>query len=394
MTDARVVEACDLLLGELDDATRGIAEVIRREEPFYIETMSFQELADAVRPNAIGVLESVKSNETSALAAPRRTGRERAEQGVPLTTVLHAYRLGALYLWDELVRLCADDAEASRALLGSASSLWTALDVYSQELATAYREVQTEQILSDARIREAALAALFSGVTGAGQSIADVAAILRLPRSGRFVVVASDPRLMEQDRELASAEHALASVGVRSAWRSEPDGELGVVVLTTAYSIDRLAGHLGSMSSGRIGLSEIFDAVTDTPRAVQQARLARDAATGSGSVMHFGAARVAALVAASPELSAGIARDVLRGVLDLPAHDRALLLATLRAWFDCGGSSSDAGRQLHCHANTVRYRLGKLSELTGRDLRAPVDAAHLYLAMEADRLLLQPAQVS
>ena len=66
--------------------------------------MSFQELADAVSPNVIGLVESVMANETSILSAPRRTGRKRAEARVPLTMVLHAYRLTAFHIWDELLR--------------------------------------------------------------------------------------------------------------------------------------------------------------------------------------------------------------------------------------------------------------------------------------------------
>ena len=90
-------------------------------------------------------------NETSLLAAPRRTGRERAQARVPLTMVLHAYRLTALHIWDRLLELCGEDPATSRALLDSASALWSAVDVYCQELATAYRDVETEQLLRDAR---------------------------------------------------------------------------------------------------------------------------------------------------------------------------------------------------------------------------------------------------
>ena len=387
VTDPRVGAACEQLLDGLDDLTSAIAHVIRREEPFYVEAMTLPELAAAVRPNAVGVLESMIVNETRAQAAPRRTGRERAEQGVPLTIVLHAYRLGALYIWDELVRLCGEDLGASRALLDSASTLWNALDIYSQELTTAYRDVETELMLTDARVREAALAALFNGVSTSGQSAADVATALRLPRLGRFVVVASDPRPMEQERALASAERAMAALGVRSVWRSEPDSELGLVALSRPHRVDRLIGQFTSSTLGRVGVSEVFESIVDTPHAVHQARLARDAATpGANVVMRFEESRVAALVAATPELAVGLARQVLGDVLEQPADEQALLLSTLRAWFDAGGSAGGAGRLLHCHPNTVRYRLGKLAQLTGRDLRAPIDAAHLYLALEAQRL--------
>ncbi len=383
----RITAACEHLLDGVDDIATACAGVIRREEPHYVDIMSFEDLARAVRPNIIGLVESVMVNETSLLAAPRRTGRERAQARVPLTMVLHAYRLTALYIWDQLVRLCGENTESNRALLDSASALWSAVDVYCQELAAAYRNVETEQLLRDVRVREAALASLFSGVSGTGQHFADVADALRLPKVGRFVVVASDSWRDEHERAPATAERALASLGVRSAWRSEADGEVGLVVLTHAHRVDRLMEYLTSLTVGRVGISETFEAVVDTPQAVHQARLARDTATpGEDGVMRFGEARVAALVAATPDLALGLAHQVLGAVLDQNDEERRLLVGTLRAWYDAQGSAAGAAKLLHCHPNTVRYRLTKVTQLTGRDLHVPTDVVHLYLALEATRL--------
>lgn len=385
--DPRVVQACELLLERLDELSCAAANIIREEEPQYVDIMSFEELSRAVRPNLIGLVESVMVNETSLLAAPRRTGRERALARVPLTIVLHAYRLSALYIWDQLVHVCGEEPGTSRALLDSASALWSAVDVYSQELATAYRDVETEQLLRDARVREAALASLFSGVTASGEGFPDVAAALRLPKTGRFVVVACDSWPVENEDAPATAERALASLGVRSAWRSEADSEVGLVALTRSYRADRLMAYLTSVTVGRAGISETFEAIVDTPQAVKQAQLARDTATpGENVVMRFGDARVAALVAATPDLATGLARHVLAGVLAQTEDEQRLLVATLRAWYDAQGSAAQAARLLHCHPNTVRYRLAKVTQLTGRDLRVPSDVVHLYLALEACRL--------
>ena len=387
--DPRITTACERLLEAADQIARTSAGIIRQEEPHYTEVMTYDQLAEAVRPNIVGLVESVMVNETSRLAAPRRTGRERAEAHVPLTMVLHAYRLTALHIWDRLVALCAEDTGSSRALLDSASALWSAVDVYSQELAAAYREVETEQLLRDARVREAALASLFSGVSTNGQGSGDVSEALRLPKVGRFVVVASDSWPVERERAPATAERALASLGVRSAWRSEADAEVGLVVLTRAQRVEQLMGYLTSLTVGRVGISETFESVVDTPQAVLQARLARDTATpGENGVMRYGEGRVAALVAGAPDLAIGLAQHCLGAVLDQGPEERELLVATLRAWFDARGSAAEAARLLHCHANTVRYRLAKVSRLTGLDLRVPGDVVHLYLALEATRLWL------
>jgi sugar diacid utilization regulator len=206
---------------------------------------------------------------------------------------------------------------------------------------------------------------------------------------GRFVVVACDSWPVEHEHAPATAERALASLGVRSAWRSEADGETGLVVLTRGQRVDRLMGYLTSLKVGRVGISDTFEAVVDTPQAVHEARLARDTATpGENGVMQYGESRVPALVAATPDLAVGLASQVLGAVLEQSAEERDLLVGTLRAWYEAEGSAAEAAKLLHCHPNTVRYRLAKVTQLTGRDLRVPCDVVQLYLALEAARLWL------
>ena len=66
--------------------------------------------------------------------------------------------------------------------------------------------------------------------------------------------------------------------------------------------------------------------------------------------------------------------------------DEELLLGTLEAWFEHGGSGTRAAAALHCHRNTVLNRLARVAELTGRDINDPRAAAELYAAVRARRL--------
>ena len=87
-----------------------------------------------------------------------------------------------------------------------------------------------------------------------------------------------------------------------------------------------------------------------------------------------------------------VVSTVLGRLNRLPAAERAVLLDTLEAWRDCGGSATQAADRLFCHPNTVRHRLRRITTATGRSLTAPRDVAELCLALEAARQ--QPAGAS
>ncbi len=67
------------------------------------------------------------------------------------------------------------------------------------------------------------------------------------------------------------------------------------------------------------------------------------------------------------------------------------LTTTLAALLDAGGSLEAAARSLPVHVNTLRYRLARITELTGRDPRDPRDRLHLELAAMLARLPAPPA---
>jgi DNA-binding PucR family transcriptional regulator len=70
----------------------------------------------------------------------------------------------------------------------------------------------------------------------------------------------------------------------------------------------------------------------------------------------------------------------------LRAHDRRRggeLEATLRAFLDHDGHWAATAEALYVHVNTLRNRLAKIAELTGRDVGRTADRVDLFLALEA-----------
>jgi DNA-binding PucR family transcriptional regulator len=79
---------------------------------------------------------------------------------------------------------------------------------------------------------------------------------------------------------------------------------------------------------------------------------------------------------------AALDSDVMRPLADAgPA-----LTETLDAYLDSGGAIEACARKLFVHPNTVRYRLKRIADFTGRDPTLPRDAYVLRVASTVGRL--------
>jgi DNA-binding PucR family transcriptional regulator len=96
---------------------------------------------------------------------------------------------------------------------------------------------------------------------------------------------------------------------------------------------------------------------------------------------------LAVAVVSAPEAMMKIRSSVLGPLDALPPAERVVLLDTFRAWVQAGGSANDTAAKIYCHPNTVRHRLHRVEELTGRSLSRPQDIAELCLAFEVERRL-------
>ncbi|MBU4410689.1 MAG: helix-turn-helix domain-containing protein, partial [Actinobacteria bacterium] len=84
----------------------------------------------------------------------------------------------------------------------------------------------------------------------------------------------------------------------------------------------------------------------------------------------------------------GHARRALAGELYQPlVAAGGDLVATLSAYFDTAGSIEATSRELFVHANTVRYRLRRVQEVTGYSPTDARDGYALRLALSLGRLL-------
>jgi PucR family transcriptional regulator, purine catabolism regulatory protein len=63
------------------------------------------------------------------------------------------------------------------------------------------------------------------------------------------------------------------------------------------------------------------------------------------------------------------------------------LLRSLEAFIERNGQWEKAARDLYCHRHTLRYRIRRVEELTGRDLAQAKDRIELWLALRARELV-------
>ena len=109
----------------------------------------------------------------------------------------------------------------------------------------------------------------------------------------------------------------------------------------------------------------------------------------AGTVAHYGDLGIYRLLFAAeslPEFEEFHA-SALGVLLQHDAAHRSGFIPTLRAFFAANGSPKDAAERLGVHRNTILYRLGRISALTGHDLDDADTRLRLQLALAIDAIV-------
>jgi hypothetical protein len=135
-----------------------------------------------------------------------------------------------------------------------------------------------------------------------------------------------------------------------------------------------------------LGVSEPAAGAAGLPAAVVQARHAREYASsqeGRAVVVSSGelASHLLLLAGVPASTRESFHARLLGPLVEYDrAHD-AELVRTLDAFLTCSGSWTRCAAQLHVHVNTLRYRIGRIEQLTGRDLSRFADRVDFFLAL-------------
>lgn len=346
-----------------------------------------QILGEITRPES-----SVETPDRSPL---HETGRRRAQQGVPLESLLYAFRLGGRVLWEGLVREATrsrDPADLEQ-LLVEAVVVWEAIDHSSTIVAKAYREEQAHQQRQSQRRRETVLSALLQGRPLAPSALVEASDVLGMRAGCPMVVVTSVMAVAAGSEPAPTPEVALGSAGFTSAWVSQGPRDSGLVALSSREDERRAYDVLTELLPGPASLSPVVDGFEHVAEAHRVAALTlRTLPDGFSGVARVTDRLSQTLLASTPEVARVLAQHHLGDLLGMRPADRDVYFDTVEAVVEAGGSYTAAARRLFCHRNTVIKRMRRLEELTGLrldDLRTLFD---LHLAVLAARLGLAAAR--
>jgi hypothetical protein len=251
-----------------------------------------------------------------------------------------------------------------------------------------YRDEQKRELLREASQRPFLIDSLLDGRAVDSWSLCEIASALRLPANGPFVVVAAETPAVGIE-PLPEIESKLRSRDVYSAWRLQPDLQVGILHVQSERRLDEILGLVSRLATDRVGVSARFDDLGDAPLALHFARVMVSGRPDQASpVAVFDGSILATAAVSAPDVMVKLVGNALEGFDDLPDVEREMLFETFRVWQDCDASVRSAAEVLICHPNTVRHRLRRIEQRTGRSLSRPKDVAELCLVFEVRSRLM------
>jgi hypothetical protein len=375
----------------IEELGRETAATIRSSVSFYreVSAVSDDALLTSCTENLRFFCASLRGGESLDTSAAVKIGTRRAAEGVPLPALMDAYRVGLHHIWQAISEIAdRPGSGVDRGTLAAATErVWQAQDLFTTTMAGAYRQQAMQEVLEDEAERAALTEALLEGRIFADRTVWDIAQLLRIPQRGPYVVVAAQvPTVGKQPlRGIASM---LSSVDVSSAWRLLPDLQIGIAYIASKTTRDALLDLLRRVATTPVGISPPFHNLTETAQALRYARFALNARNPSGAqVVEFDDSVLGIAAVSAPEVTAKIETIVFAGFEDLSAEEKNALFTTFQTWVDHAGSVPNTAEALYCHPNTVRHRLRRIEQVSGRSLKVPRDLAELCLAIEVHQRL-------
>jgi len=326
-------------------------------------------------------------------AVTRDQATRRLSQGISLADFLQAFHIGQLTLWQGVLKAAQDDQRTREAALQLVERIMVVIELGSTIAGEAYVEAQQHQLAERDRLRRDLVEDLLARrTTFAGQkrsllqaaSLGSQTSLLvasAAPTTGSSTTGSSPP-----PSNLAAAASAIAGAGRGGGLAALRQDEIVGVLPLPHGGAEAVVSALRRVRAGHlplaIGVSTVHAGLHEVPEAYAEAQAAREALGSSEGVLALPllSAFDYLMLTQAPTAQRLIRPEVRRFVADDAAVGGALI-TTLMEYAASDLNAKIAAQRLHLHVNTAYYRLERIAERTGYDLRRLTDVVELLIAI-------------
>jgi DNA-binding PucR family transcriptional regulator len=234
------------------------------------------------------------------------------------------------------------------------------------------------------------------GARGGGVDVVSLAAALSLPTTGPAVVigfstvdrtasgVAADlSPALRLHASAFSRESLVTTIGQRVYVLIPRTPSLRAVTSWTGGVIERMSAR--GTPPLRAAVAAPVDHLTDVAAARAEVDRVLDQTSGDRRVTTLADSRTPVLLGEMLDLLATrpeLADPRVAALVDYDRSRGSAVRESLEAYLGHVGDVRTAAQQLHVHPNTLRYRIARIEEVTGRDLSTIRDRVDVFLALQ------------
>jgi sugar diacid utilization regulator len=322
--------------------------------------------------------------------ATRRVGR------IPIKDFIHSFRVYQDVLWRAALEL-ATDQPSRKATLAIVGAMLVYCDVAATHAGEVYVEAERLLHAHGERVRQELLDDLLAGrqvASGPGSAAAREAGLA--PSAHCLVLVAQPAAAACPEHELRSAGTALVrAMGPKVQPLTGVRGKELVIVAPAEYGDpSELATALTAVQRRladqglplAIGVSTIQERLEGLPEAYREALAALERVRPDGGTVVLPALRAFDyLTRFSHETVRRLVPATIRRFVKEDLAEGGVLTATLLEYVAVDLNVKAAAERLHLYANTAHYRLARIEQRTGCNVRRLVDVLDLLIAVQAAR---------
>ena len=369
---------------DLDVLTGRAAARMWNVYPGYTEErFPHAELIPSVRGNlalAVRIAHRGTGPTDEELRAARELGARRANQDVPLESIIQGYRQTERVIVLDLVQ------HAGTTAVPYADLVISCFDELTDAMINSYREASSAIEAERRRVADELVTSLAAGLEVAPVRLERWARTLRIGTDGRWVGVAVRERQDASSQTLRRRLPPLLQSRFHHVVVADVEGALLVLACyimgdDEARTALRTALAAASTTAPLLcGIGEATDSLAATTGSCRQAleavQVAAARADGPLTVIEYREALVDIVLGGHVVAADSLHRSVL-GPLQRHPH----LVDTLQTLVDENLSQSATARALYVHPNTVSHRMRRIHELTGRNPTVFPDVLEIALAL-------------